>query len=83
MCTLPPRKGLEIPGDGSAQMPRTFRKCMKLNWNTGGGGGGGGGEGGVVFRKNPFCRKGVDNFMQLHITNLFSLLKSNPRPAVS
>ena len=50
---------------------------MKLNWNSGGGGGWGG------FRKNPFYRKGVDNFMQLHIINLFSLLKSNPRPAVS
>ena len=47
---------------------------MKLNWNSGGVGG---------LWKNPFCRKGVDNLMQMHITNLFSLLKSNPHPAVS
>ena len=45
--TLPPQKGLEIPGAGGGgggdQRPKTLRKCFKVDWNFQRGGRGGGG----------------------------------------
>ena len=34
---LHPQKGLEFPGGGGSERPKTLKKCMKLNWNFQGG----------------------------------------------